>query len=216
MNSNNNKQRIAESISSNDVSVGSVIPLFEQAVNFSICAKTAANEMYLKADGIPSKIWIFYVKAKSLLCNKFGEEESMDAINDFAIVDNKHENKTIKNAAKRFVDRYKLWANIPVFVDNMKRDGIAGFTTGDLLYVMHECVKPESKKYQCTVFGKGLGPLSDTQHDSIDRFIKEGIFHVGIPSYAEVLGCAELFEVELQYQEKINVPIDAALAPKFR
>lgn len=181
-----------------------MIPQLEDIVIHSDSAEDAMCRMYEHCDNIPHKVWLLYVKAKGILINKFPEKDSMYAINIFASHDQYSDISAIRNSAKRFLHRYDRWRNIPNFLKEMEDTGVAGFRSGGLLYVVHPCVKPDSRKLQCTVFGESIGPISDTQHNSVQDFVESGLSHVGIPPYAEFLTFDELTKVEKQFQEAIN------------
>lgn len=185
----------------NTTSNKSTVPELEGIIQRHESADDAMCEMYDHCDNKPYMVWLLYVKARGLLMSKFPEKESMYAIHTFASFDQDNENPTIRNAAKRFMNRYERWGSIPDFLKEMTEVGVAGFTTGDLLYVIHPCVKPDSKDLQCTVFGKSIGAISDTQHNSIEEFVDTGLSYVGIPPHADFLTFKELTLIEREYQE---------------
>jgi hypothetical protein len=193
---------VVQALESNNIENNkSIIPILEYIVENNISADDAMCKMYEHCDNLPHKVWLLYVKAKGLLTEKFSEKDSMFAIHTFASFDQDNEVAAIRNAAKRFLHRYDKWRNIPDFINEMENIGVAGFTTGDLLYVIHPCVKPDSKELQCTVFGKSIGAISDTQHNSVKDFVDRGFAHAGIPPYADFLTFEELTKVERLYQE---------------
>lgn len=77
--------------------------------------------------------------------------------------------------------------------------GIAGFDAGDLLYVATKCVKPNSLTYQVTVFGRDIGPLGDTQHQSASDILLDDARGTGIPVSAKFMTMKQLLEIESDF-----------------
>ena len=165
-------------------------------------ADAAAIKMYSLVFESTRYLRLFYVCAANILTERFGEKETISAVSQFAHFDIDHENKLLANCVKRIITKFEQGLSYDVFIDNINNGQIAGYTTGDLLYVAHKCVKPNSKKFQVTVLGRGLGPLSDTQHDTAEGILKNDITGAGIPFSAVFLNQADLLKHEAQFMPK--------------
>jgi hypothetical protein len=171
----------------------------QKIINNSDDADSAALTMYSMSEADPSDRRLMYLVSVSLLVEKFGKIKAMSALHDFATFDYNDANKFVRRAARSFEYRYLMWTNHPKFIKELNENGIAGFETGELLYVAHKCVKPNSKTWQCTSFGKGIGPLGDSQFDSPEQIISPCVTGMGIPPHATFLTLERLMKVESRY-----------------
>lgn len=162
-------------------------------------ADNAAAAMYESCNSDPSLLRRFYLLAKGLLISKFSESEAYSAINIFAGFDVEHEHKWVRRSANAFIKRYQHYLNHPTFINDLESVGIAGFKAGDLLYVASVCVKPNSLRYQVTVFGKGVGPLGDTQHNQPKEILLNDCRGAGIPISAQYLSKKDLILIEQEF-----------------
>jgi hypothetical protein len=106
-----------------------------------------------------------YFTAGGTLGRYFTKDEYLPVVNMFAEFDVTDDDRRTRRHAQIAMDRYERWVNKDGFLANLEQHGIAAYSTDDLLYVMHAGVKPGSKKWQCTTFGLGEGPLGDSQLD---------------------------------------------------
>lgn len=151
----------------------------------------------------PDKRRLMYVITPALLSSTFGESQAMSALNSFATFDIDSEEAFVRKGAQSFLRHFEKWQQHPVFIEELKTKGMAGFLTEDLLYVAHLCVKPDSKKYQVTTFGKNIGPLGDSQYDSEEKITDGSISGAGIPNGARYVSCDELEKVSLAFYPKV-------------
>jgi hypothetical protein len=167
------------------------------------CSDDAAAAMYASCSGEPSLLRRFYLMARGLLLVKFTESDVYSSINLFAGFDENHEHLWVRRSAKTFLQRYEQFLCHPQFKSELEDRGIAGFNTGDLLYVASKCVKPNSLLYQVTVFGKGIGPIGDTQHNSVGDILLNDARGAGIPISAKFLTKEQLMQIECDFMPTV-------------
>jgi hypothetical protein len=163
------------------------------------CSDDAAAAMYESCNGDPGILRRFYLMARALLLVKFTESEAYNSVNLFAGFDENHEHLWVRRSAKAFQQRYEQYLCHPQFKSELESRGIAGFDAGDLLYVASKCVKLNSLLYQVTVFGRGIGPLGDTQHNSVSDILLNDARGAGIPISAKFLTKEDLIKVECRF-----------------
>lgn len=175
------------------------------SIDFSLIASNentaddAVTKMYIATENNPSMRRMMYLTAPRLLESRFAKKKVLSALNCYAQFDVYSDVKFIRRSAQALIYRYKMSLDHPKFMSEMKSVGMAGFTTGDLLYVAHKCTKKNSLEWQCTVFGRNIGPLSDSQHRTIEEIIAQTGMGAGIPVCSEFLSYKQLMEIESQF-----------------
>lgn len=165
--------------------------IIDDIINSSNNLDEVIVNIHSATDGIPLLRRRMYILYPSVLSTKFGKEKTLTLLNDYALFDMHDESTKISRAATSLHNRFEKMRNIPLFKAELEKNQMVGLVNQDLLYVAHLCVKPDSKKYQVTCFGKGIGPTGDTQHHSIDDII-ESEFHLGY----KVVAIDELTRIE--------------------
>jgi hypothetical protein len=163
------------------------------------CCDDAATAMYQSCNGDVGLLRRFYLIARGLLSTKFPDSESYSSINMFAGFDEYHDHKWVRRSSKSFTQRYQQFLCHPQFISELEAYGLAGFDAGDLIYVAHKCVKPNSLTYQVTVFGRDIGPIGDTQHQTASDILKNDARGAGIPLSAKFLTKKQLLEIECDF-----------------
>ena len=170
--------------------------IIKQSINADVAVLAMCNITSLD----PGKRRLMYVTSLKMLINQFGESAAYIALYASATFDMESDNKHLRRGARSLYYRLLNWQNQPKFISELKQKGMAGFLTGELLYVAHICVKPNSKTYQLTTLGKGIGPLGDKQYDSAEAIVDQGIHGGRISPTAKFMTCDDLLDVSQEFQ----------------
>lgn len=168
--------------------------LFNDIIKAANTADDAVVSLFKATEGDSKQRRRMYIWTLSTLTAKFGKQAALSALNSYALFDMFDDNKSVSRAASYLHHRFERFCKIPAFKGQLLKTGMIGVDTGDLLYVAHHCVKPNSKKYQVTCFAKGIGPISDTQYDDEDTVLNEAF-----PIESTLLTATELTSVEQNY-----------------
>ena len=153
-------------------------------------------ELALTNDILP----LFYLCAPLSLSVVYSSDDVEQGLLQFAYFDSENESSAVRAAAKSYLSDTTFCKSKAKFVSQVTVNGLSGFITNqDVLYVAHRCTKPDSKPWQVTVFAKGLGPISDSQFDSVEQIVTDGIVGAGIPSNAKYVPANELISMSSMY-----------------
>lgn len=135
-----------------------------------------------------------YVGTPAILAQKYDPSLVLLSLNDYALFDFDDDNKALGLAAKALHNRFEQKRNIPLFISELETNNMVAMVGEELMYVVHLCVKPNSKKYQVTCFGAGIGPIGDKQHDTI-----EAILDVGFCAQSKIFRAKDIPSVEQRF-----------------